>query len=337
MALTRRSVVVILIVLLCLGVGEFWFYAANRLGYYVNQPLVGGKPLADLCDSSDTTGFPFRLKLGCHELTAPLRVGGALFYVGIEDAQGVASLFSPNHLVLTLSSPIVIRKADGSPFAKIRHDGMTLDAVWGFSGLQQVRLDATAFDWRPESPAAGVAVNIQTLTASASPLGDPNAPASLHYDLSGDGVTAPALQALLNSTGAGRFAASGDIAPAPRLGEDWRAALDDWRRKPGSLTIQKMEWQAGDVSLRLDGALSIDDAHRASGRLNLAAQGAGALLVRFGVPSSSVQTQNLLGALLGQGAGAKGEANALRLPLTLANGEVFIGPFRLRQKLQPLY
>ncbi len=43
MALTRRSVVIALIVLLCLGVGEFWFFAAKRLGFYVNQPLVERK------------------------------------------------------------------------------------------------------------------------------------------------------------------------------------------------------------------------------------------------------------------------------------------------------
>jgi hypothetical protein len=342
MALTRRSIITASIVLLCLGVGEFWFHAANRLGYYVNQPLLGGKPLADLCDGNDTTGFPFRLKLSCNKLTLPLRVGDSLYYVDAHDAQGVASLFSPNHVLLTLSSPIVVRKADGSPFATLRHDGMTLDAVWGLAGLRQIRLDAAALDWRPESPAAGVAVNVQKLAASAGPQGDPNAPSSLRFDLSGDGITAPALQALLNSAAAGHFAASGDITPAPRLGEDWRAALDHWRRKPGSVTIQTMEWQAGDVSLRLDGALAIDDAHRAVGRLNLTAQGAGALLVRFGVPSSSAQTQNLLGALLGSGAGAKGNANqgdakALRLPLTLVNGQVFVGPFRLPQKLQPLY
>ncbi len=340
MALSRRSVITASIVLLCLGLGEFWFHAANRLGYYVNQPLLGGKPLADLCDGNDTTGFPFRLKLNCNKLTLPLRVGDGLFYVDAKEAQGVASLFSPNHIVLTLSSPIVVRKADGSTFATLRHDGMTLDAVWGLSGLRQIRLDAAAIDWRPESPAAGVAVNVQKLAASAGPQGGPGAPSSLRFDLSGDGVTAPALQALLNSAGAGHFAASGDITPAPRLGEDWRAALEDWRRKPGSLTIEKMEWQAGDVSLRIDGALTIDDAHRAAGRLNLAAQGAGALLVRFGVPSSSAQTQNLLGALLGSGAKGnanQGGANALRLPLTLANGQVFVGPFRLPQKLQPLY
>ena len=337
MALTRRSIVIASIALLCLGVGEFWFFAANRLGFYVNQPLLGGKPLADICDSSDTTGFPFRLKLNCHQPTAPVRVGDRLFLVGVEDAQGVASLFSPNHIVLTFSSPIVVRKADGSPFAKIRHDGLTLDAVWGRDGLQQVRLDATAFDWRPESPEAGVAVNIQKLTASAAPQGDPNAPSSLHLDISGDGVTAPALQALLKSTGSGHFAASGDIAPAPRLGQDWRAALEDWRKKPGSVTIQQLEWQSGDLALRLDGALSLDDGHRLSGRLNLAAQGAGALLVRFGVPASAAQAQNILGALLGQAPAAKGDANAIKLPLALTNGQVFVGPFRLPQKLQPLY
>ena len=224
MALTRRSVVIASIVLLSFGVGEFWFYAANRLGYYVNQPLVSGKSLAELCNSSHTTGFPFRLKLGCHELTAPLRFGAGLFYVGVEDAQGVASLISPNHVVLTLSSPIVIRKADGSPFAKIRHDGATLDAVWGLSGVRQIRLDAAAFDWRriargrrrgkyPETGGFRAAMAIQTLASS------------LHYELSGDGVTAPALQALLEQRGVRPFCGfRGHCAgAAPRRGLARRA------------------------------------------------------------------------------------------------------------------
>ncbi|MCI4678549.1 DUF2125 domain-containing protein [Rhodoblastus acidophilus] len=336
MARYRRPIIIGLIVLLCVGVGEFWLYAANRLGFYVHQPILGGQSLADLCQSSDIGGFPFRLKLSCTGLTAPVRVGGGVIYAGVEEAHGVASLFSPNHIVLTISSPLVIQRSNGAPVAKLRHDGMTLDVAWGLSGVAAMRLNATSLDWRPESPEAGVAVNVQNLAVEAVPQGGPDTPAGLRYDLVADGVTAPALQALLKDKAPGHFAASGEITPPPKPGRDWRAALEDWRKKSGALRIQHMEWRSGDLSLRLDGALSLDDNHRPAGRLNVAAHGAGPLLTRLGVPAAA-QAPDLLGALLGKTTAANAGTGALKLPLTLANGQILMGPLRLPATLRPLY
>ena len=119
-----------------------------------------------LCQSSDIGGFPFRLKVSCDGFAAPVRIGGENVFFGAEEAHGVASLFSPNHIQLAFSSPLVARKADGSPLAKLRHDGMVLDIAWSLSGLSQARLDMKSLDWRPESPQAGVAFNVQNLTAT---------------------------------------------------------------------------------------------------------------------------------------------------------------------------
>jgi hypothetical protein len=331
----RRHIIIGLIILGCVGIGEFWLYAAHQLGGYVHQPAFGGASLADLCETSEIGGFPFRLKLSCKNLAAPVSAGESVFYAGVEEANGVASLFSPNHIVLTFSSPLVIRTKGGAPFAKLRHDGMTLDLAWGLSGVSKARLDVKSLDWRPEAAEAGVAVNVQSLAASIEPQSGPEG-ATLNYDVDAQGVVAPVLQALLKSNEPGHFVATGKIAPPP-AGADWRAALEDWRKRSGVLGIEKLEWRSGELSLRLDGALALDDSHRPIGRLNFAAQGAGPVLASLGIPAGAAQAGNILGALFGRGPAPQGAANTVTLALTLADGKVLIGPFRLPAVLQPLY
>lgn len=328
-----RRLFIGLILALCLGVGEFWLYAAHQLGRYVNEQSFGGASLADFCASSDIGGFPFRLRLSCDNFSAPMRTAQGDILAKAEEAHGEASVFAPNHIVLTLSSPIVLLKPDGAPLAKLRHDGMTLDFTWSTHGLEAADLAIASLDWRPEAPQAGLAFNVQKLTARTKPLAD----GALHFDLAGEGLTAPLVQKWLQKTDLGHFEISGRIAPAPRQTGDWRTAVEDWRRQAGVVGIDTFDWQAGDLDLHADGALSLDDAHRAAGRLNVAAKGAGPILTRLGLPVSAAQAQNLISALLGKPAAKAGGDGAISLPLVLAKGQVFLGPLRLPATLAPLY
>ena len=335
----RRSLLA-LVVLLCLAVGEFWLYAANNLARHMHEQTFGGAALADFCASSEIGGFPFRLRLNCSQFSAPLRAGQTQILAKADEARGEASIFAPNHIVLTLSSPLSLQKPDGSALAKLRHAGMTLDVAWSSHGLDEAQLDASALDWRPEAPEAGIAFNLQKLNVRLKPLGD-----SLHVDVVGDGLTAPMLQSVLQKSDLSRFSFSGQIAPAPRASEDWRAAVETWRGKSGAVTIEKLDWRTGDFSFSLDGSLALDEAHRPAGRLNVAAKGAGPILARMGVPVSAAQAQNLISALLGKAQGnpqAKPQAqpeggDSLALPLILDKGRIYLGPLRLPATMAPLY
>lgn len=335
MARYRRPLLIGLVVLLCLGVGEFWLYSANQLAGYLHQRANGGVSLADLCQTSDIGGFPFRLKLSCNGFAAPLRAGDSLILAGAEEAHGEANIFSPNHILLTLSSPLVLQKS-GAPLGKLRHDGMTIDIAWTPSGLSQARLDMKSVDWRPESPEAGVAFNLQTLTATVAPQSNQNGDA-LRYEMTGDGLTVPTLQTLLKAKDLGRFTISGAITPPPAPAEDWRAAVEDWRQRAGAIAIDQLEWRAGDMVVRVAGAMSLDESHRPAGKLSVSAEGAGPLLASFGVPPAAIQAQNVMSALFGKAPGRENSPGALTLPLVFANGQIFLGPARLRTPLPPLY
>jgi len=333
--LKRRRWLFGLFLVVSLVVGEFWLYAASRLGGYMHQKTFGGSSLADFCDSSDIAGFPFRLRLSCAGFSAPLRSGSGDIIVKAMEAHGVASIFAPNHIILTLSSPLDLQKADGAPLARLRHDGLTLDVAWKSSGLDKASLDIAALDWRPDAPGAVIAFNLQKLMAQVTWLASPPG-GSVHFDFVGDGLTAPVLQSLLNKNDLGNFSLSGDLRPAPDMATDLRAAAEDWRQKPGAINIDKFEWRTADASLTINGALAVDEMHRPAGRLNLAATGP--ILTQLGLPAGVAQAQNLIGALFGKPAAAKAEGgNTIALPLTLAKGQVFLGPIRLPLALAPLY
>jgi hypothetical protein len=336
MARFRRPLLIGLILLIAVGLGEFWLYSSNRLAGYLHQRTIGGVSLADLCQTSDIGGFPFRLKLNCNGFAAPLRAGGGVIVAGAEEAQGEASLFSPDHIILTLSSPLVLREQGGAPLAKLRHDGMTIDIAWTLTGLSQARIDMKSLDWRPEQAKAGVAFNLRDLTATLAPQASQDGGA-LRFRVSGDGLTVPALQALLKTSDLGQFTIGGAVTPPPAPASDWRAAVEDWRQKAGAIAIDQCEWSTNDMKLRAVGALSLDDAHRPAGKLDVTAEGIGPLLTGLGLPVGAVQAQGLVNVLLGKAATQAKTPNAISLPMTLTNGQIFIGPMRVRATVLPLY
>lgn len=330
MTLSRRSVFIGVFLAIGVSFGLFWLYAAQKLGDFLHQPLAGGQTLADLCESSDIGGFPFRLKLGCRHLVAPIRIGGKNLFIGMDEARGAASVMAPGHVVLTLSSPILLRDDKGEDFGSLRHDGLTLDLSFDRKGLAAARLDGAAVDWRPDLPQAGIALHSAQLTAEASRAED-----GVGFSTQARDVVAPALQNLLNDRNPGQFALTGVLAPAPDPALAGAAALDDWRDRKGALRLDSLNWQSGAFALNITGALALDDQHRLTGKLNLSTQGGGPLLAALGVPSGALQAGNLLDALLG--APKNPNPNGLDLTVTLVNGRVAVGPLRLPLRLDPLY
>lgn len=322
---------------LTLGFCFGWLYGAQKLGDYLHQPAFNGASLADLCGASEIGGFPFRLKLTCKNLKAPLSGGAdALVFVD-EEVKGVANLWSPEHVTLSFSSPAALQNANGG-FAKLRHDGATLDFVWDDArGLTEANVNGRALDWRPEVFQAGPAFNVQTLRFSAHPSSQDGVD-SLRVEAGADGVTAPILQNLLGNSAPSAIAVSGDLYPLLPPNDDWRQALEDWRQAQGTARIDKGEWRWGALSAQFDGALGLDDARRLTGTLNIKARGAGALAARLGLPLAPDAAGALLGALLGSGPAqsAKAGDDSIALTLRLAQGGVFVGPLRVGA-LAPLY
>ncbi len=318
--------------LLALGLG--WMYAAQRLGDYLHERAFAGAAFADFCTASDIGGFPFRLKLSCTGFSAPVRIGGQNLTLSADEAKGAASLWAPNHVVLTLSSPIALQGADG-PFGKLRHDGLTLDFAWAATGLAEASARVQALDWRPETLLAGPALHAQALDFTARPQPRDGVPA-LHVEFSLDGLTAPALQNLLRDSGPNALQISADLTPPPPPRPDWREAMEVWRQAGGVAHIDQGEWRWGQVKAQFGGLLSLDEGRRLSGSLTVKATGAGPLLAQLGLPIAPGVANDLLGALFGQKPQDKPKDDSLNLSLRLAQGGLFLGPMQIGA-MPPLY
>jgi hypothetical protein len=323
---------------LLVGFGLSWLYAAQRLGDFLHERVFDGAAFADFCATSEVGGFPFRLKLTCAGFAAPAQIGGLTLMAKADEAKGSASLWSPNHIVVTFSSPLSLQRAD-SAFAKVRHDGLALDFAWGSGGLSQAALSAQALDWRPEVLEAGPAFNIQALNFAARPSDRDGVP-SAHVEFSTEGLTAPLLQSLLKDPGANALDVAGDMVPPPPLRGDWPAALESWRLRKGVAHIDKGEWRWAQVTARFNGSLALDENHRLTGTINVKASGADQLLARLGLPIANAAAKNLIGALFGQKPQDKrpdgAQDDSVSLTFRLSEGRVLLGPIKVAT-LAPLY
>jgi hypothetical protein len=311
---------------LMLGVSLAWLYAAQKLGDYLHQPAFNGATLADFCGASEIGGFPFRLKLTCNGLKAPLGIDDNALVFTADEVKGAANLWSPDHVTLSFSSPVALRSAKGG-FAKLRHDGATLDFVWDDErGLTQAAVNGRALDWRPEVLEAGPAFNLQTLRFAAHPSSRDGVP-SLRVEAGADGLTAPFVQSLLGNSAPNDIAVAGDLFPLLPPNDDWRQALEDWRH-----------W--GALTAKFAAALSLDDAHRLAGTVKVNAHGAEQLARRLGLPLAPGATNALLGALLGQKPPEmtqdKPGDDGIAFTVRLAQGAIYLGPLQVGV-LTPLY
>jgi hypothetical protein len=324
---------------LTLGVSLAWLYAAQKLGDYLHQPAFNGATLTDFCGASEIGGFPFRLKLTCNGFKAPLASGDGALVFTADEVKGAANLWSPDHVTLSFSSPVALRGAKGG-FAKLRHDGATLEFVWDDErGLTQAAVNGRALDWRPEVLEAGPAFNAQALRFAARPSSRDGVQ-SLRVEAGADGLTAPLLQSLLGNSAPNDIAVAGDLFPLLPPNDDWRQALEDWRQAEGTARIDKGEWRWGALTAQFAAALSLDEAHRLAGTVKVNARGAGRLAARLGLPLAPGAANALLGALLGQKPPEKAQDkpgdDSIDLTVRLAQGGVFLGPLKVGV-LTPLY
>ncbi len=315
-----------------------WFLAARALSHNLRLAQTEST-VSRLCGVKEIGGYPFRLRLRCAGFAAPLHVASAEIIAKADEASGEASVFAPNHIVLTLTSPLSLVRANGTALANLHYDNLSVDLHWSGRQLADALAIARGVSWSAEAPAALFPFKLQLLEAHLKPSVT-DAGAGLHFDVTGDGLQIPVLSALIHTDTPGQLRASGDVRPLiaseSEMAQGWRAAAESWRTRQGAINFESVEFVNGPLNIRVNGPLSLDEAHRLSGRLNLQTSGAGPVLTRLGLPPQLSQVQGILGALLGAPP-PKANGDTLALTVTLGQGRIFLGPLRLPWALAPLY
>lgn len=340
---TRIRLLFIVLLLAALGYGAFWHFSARHLEKTANAEiaLLEDKGFNVSAGKLQKGGFPYRLELYTNDVnvSAPRH---ALPWQGGAD---VINLFThpwtPGHLVTQFKGfylnvgDLSLTAPEGRASVLVNSDhGARLDADLG-----PVRLSFPAGGGSPLA-ASRMQIHLRFPGAGSANNATSEDPAQGQDTLLGPERADIAVS--IKNLALGRFAVG---APAPaisrlafiselhgRLPQPVSAqSLITWRDNGGTLEIKELDLTWGTVRISAEGSLALDEEMRPLGALTLDVVDAGPL-IRY-LASQGLIDKNAA-PFLAEGIAAittKGDDNAahdaLRLPLTIQNGQILLGPF----------
>ncbi len=326
-----------LLVVLAAGWSAFWFYARGRIATEIDTALAREveRGRTWTCTDRNIGGFPFRIELRCTALSLTSTRWGDAVRIDTGPVVVVGQIYSPGLVILEASSPAKVTLPEGR----------VLDLTWK-------NLDAS-FAWRSPERFALVASELRgvlttpgltTETWGAATLEahlrrNPTRPATdqaVDIAIAAKGTILPPIDALLGNTEAGEIDLQATLTQAESFRKGFNPdALESWRAANGAFELTRLVSTKGKARVDGSGQLALDPLHRVAGDLQLAAAG----IEQIG----GLRIGNLLGGLGGILGGRSSNAAAAPglttlPPVSLREGRVFIGPFRLPlQPLPPLY
>jgi hypothetical protein len=326
-----------LLVVLAAAWSAFWFYARGRSATEIAVALAreAERGRTWTCADRSIGGFPFRIELRCNALTLTSTRWGDAVRVETGPTVAVGQIYSPGLVILEVSSPA---KA-------LLPEGRALDLTWksldaSFAWRSPERFALVASEPRGVLTTPGLtAENWGAATLEAHLRRNPARPATdqaVDIAINAKGTILPPIDALLGNTEAGEIDLQATLTQAESFRKGFNPdALESWRAANGTFDLTRLVSTKGKARVDGSGQLLLDPLHRVAGDLQLAAAG----IEQIG----GFRIGNLLGGLggfLGGRGGTTATAPGLTTlpPVSLREGRVFIGPFRLPlQPLPPLY
>jgi hypothetical protein len=326
------------LLLICAAWSVLWKVTASNVEAGIDQWFADEQKAGRLwsCKDRDLGGYPFRIEFRCSAPSFTTAPGNVTASGSVGDILAVANVYQPSLIVAKAQAPLHFQTADLQVDVKwddleVSHrmkDGEFDNAASQVtrpvvtiaksgSAVEVLRADRIEAYARPRQTGGGLEVALRAIQAKV-PMADrvtgEDAPLDLIARASAD--------------------SQGLLVPAPLP-----FRLEAWRRAGGGLDIAELKLGKGAALVEATGRFTLDDAHRPQGRLDLQASGVEPILQRLGVPTAAVAIGSVLSGLL---PGAKPRAadapqGQLKLPLTIANGRIAVGPARTPFTVLPLY
>ncbi len=332
-----------LLVVLGVGWSGLWSYAAGRvereLDLLAARETGFGRQWS--CADRKIDGFPFAIVAHCAHLS--VRGSGLAgedeIAASAAGASAEASVLAPDDLVLTLARPLTLTGPGMGAASGVSVDWSDLRANLHGVLAQRDRGDLSIRDLVVSASGADqqiAAANVEAKMRLVAPDGGGVPDGEIEARI--DGLRAPAFDDLLQSDKLLRIAFAARASKVDLAGaRDFPQFVESWRQAGGALAISSFDVSNGQFVLRGNGAMRLDANHRPSGRVALSASGADPMLARLGAPVGLLRNKGLLGALLGGGAAARGNADQLSFTLSCDAGHLLIGQFPMPLICPPLY
>ncbi len=321
-----------------IGWCALWFYAQTRVAGAMDAILANeaGRGRIWACGHRSITGFPFRMEVSC------ANPGFAGVVSGQDGVEGkvtgslaalkvYAQVYDPTHVIADLTGPLLVTQPS-RPAAQVEWQTARASVIGRSMTLSEISFVAdgitVALNNAPEAAFKAQRVETHLRQATGEPPGTFDVAARLRD------AQSPLLDALAGSADPVQLELQ---ARADKVviteGKAAPLLLEDWRLAGGTLKLVVAIVEKGPLRFDGKGTLSLDDAHRPQGQVDMSIAGAEKILAQFGINLGNVG--GLLGGLLG--GGKTGATKGINLPLRMERGRAFVGPFPLPRPLQPLY
>jgi len=325
----RALIAVTLLAALCAAWSGFWYFVASRTDAAITEAMVreaaAGRTFT--CGQRRIFGFPFRIAVRCDELKLVIARPEGAATLTLPRLTGIAQAYDPGHIIIEAQGPLAI-DAPGRPGVELGWRSLLASVVPGSSGFPQKDLVV-------EAPVLHVRDGQNMITANADRLEaharrDPRRPAqddAVEVVASLSRLTSPVLDGATGETAPADLSLDASVSQVAALQppeqETTLPPLERWRLTGGAVKLARASLAKGALKAGFAGDLALDEQHRGTGRLDASIDGADALLPKLGLPPAAAGFLKLNGG-------------SLRLPVSLTNGRLAVGPFAFG-RLLPLY
>ncbi|HYP57924.1 MAG TPA: DUF2125 domain-containing protein [Beijerinckia sp.] len=339
----RIAVSVGVLILVTIGWSALWFIAARKtqdfLDLWMKQEAQAGRIWT--CPERDLGGFPFEIMISCANPHFEGEVYGKVLTGTLQGFRAASSIFRPAQVRAQMDSPFTARTSDATFDFTVNWAQLNLVLEGQPHALLNASITADELGLQGDVEGLG-AIGGRVAKAKAQAAAAPDRQDHAYdFGLRLEGAEHPALEAVLGSSIPVDVGLAGTLTQASFNGRGEPAALiEDWRAAGGRIDLSTVQLTQAQTKFDAKGNLGLDAAHRVEGRLDAQFSGFEPALRRLGVNPALVNAGALLNGLLGKkppGAVAADAPQPLRLPLTLANGWLSIGPVRTPIALPPLY
>ena len=319
------------------GWSVFWYIMSRQTSAAVTNWMTNEAKLGRnwTCPSQKISGFPFAVEVSCVNLLFQGEVLDKTLTGSVRGFHATAPLLRHDNLLARLEPPFTAKTSDGTINLTMQWDEFYIELEGQPSAYERVAFAGTKVKMEGKAgtldPLEGGFDEFHSSVTRSPDLHDN----SYDFTFSFNDGSIPALNALLDTQLPIGVQFGGTISQAG-IGSTQSLAdfLEKWRMANGKVDIATARLTSGGILFESKGGLSLDDQHRAKGKLDAGFAGFDKAFRQLNINPGLITAGQVLSGLLGKGGSVPGRLN---LPVTLSDGFLAVGPVRTSIQIPPLY